>query len=150
LDGPSTLPLSLPGVFAPCSDSPVRVRDFGPPPSIMGPMSVFWHRVCRWITNCFSSNNLACLHREACLPPLPILVRHQRRLAGLRLICSPTEINPATAASLTPFPPSPPTVPPQRPVGRLPLSPISSSTSTGVLLQTRSRTRDTDTTLSQP
>jgi len=68
-----------------------------PPPSIMGPMSVFWHRVCRWITNCFSSTNLTCLHREACLPPLPALVRHQRRLAGLRLICSPPEINPATA-----------------------------------------------------
>jgi len=70
---------------------------WSPPPSIMGPMSVFWHRVCRWITNCFSSTNLTCLHREACLPPLLILVRHQRRLAGLRLICSPPEINPATA-----------------------------------------------------
>jgi len=67
------------------------------PPSVMGPMSVFWHRVCRWITNCFSSTNLTCLHREACLPPLLMLVRHQRRLAGLRLICSPPEINPATA-----------------------------------------------------
>jgi len=31
---------------------------WNPPPSIMGPMSVFWHRVCRWITNCFSSTNL--------------------------------------------------------------------------------------------
>jgi len=60
-------------------------------------MSVFWHRVCRWITNCFSSTNITCLHREACLPPLPVLVRHQRRLAGLRLICPPPEINPATA-----------------------------------------------------
>ena len=67
------------------------------PLSIMGPMSVFWHRVCRWITNCFSSTNIACLHREACLPPLPVLVCHQRRLAGLRLICSPPEINPATS-----------------------------------------------------
>ena len=63
----------------------------------MGPMSVFWHRVGRWITNCFSSTNIVCLLREACLPPLPGLVRHQRRLAGLRLICSPPEINPATA-----------------------------------------------------
>jgi len=70
---------------------------WAPPPSIMGPMSVFWHRVCRWITNCFSSTNLTCLHREACLPPIPVLVRHQRRLAGRRLICSPPEINPATA-----------------------------------------------------
>jgi len=70
---------------------------WNPPQSIMGPMSVFWHRVCRWITNCFSSNNITCLHRESCLPPLPVLVHHQRRLAGLRLICSPPEINPATA-----------------------------------------------------
>jgi len=70
---------------------------WNPPPSIMGPMSVFWHRFCRWITNCFSSTNLTCLHREASLPPLPVLVCHQRRLAGLRLICSPPEINPATA-----------------------------------------------------
>jgi len=63
----------------------------------MGPISVFWHRVCRWITNCFSSTNITCLHMEACLPPLPVLVRHQRRFAGLRLICSPPEVNPATA-----------------------------------------------------
>jgi len=70
---------------------------WNPPLSIMGPMSVFWHRVCRWITNCFSSTNMTCLHREACLPPLPVLIHHQRRLAGLRLICSPPEINPATA-----------------------------------------------------
>jgi len=81
-----------------------------PPPSIMGPMSVFWLRVCRWITNCFSSTNLACLHREACLPPLLILVRHQHRLAGLRLICSPPEINPATAR----LPKSVPTFSPHR------------------------------------
>jgi len=70
---------------------------WNPPPSIMGPMSVFWHRVCRWITNWFFSTNIPCLHRDACLPALPVLVRHQRRLAGLRLICSPPEINPATA-----------------------------------------------------
>jgi len=70
---------------------------WNPSPSIMGPMSVFWHRVCRWITNCFSSTNITCLHKEACLPLLPVLVHHQRRLAGLRLICSPLDINPATA-----------------------------------------------------
>jgi len=81
-----------------------------PPPSIMGPMSVFWHRVCRWITNCFSSTNITCLHREACLPQLPGLVRHQRRLAGLRLICSPPQINPATAR----LPKSVPTFSPHR------------------------------------
>jgi len=83
---------------------------WNPPPSIIGPMSVFWHPVCRWITNCFSSTNLTCLHREACLAPLLILVRHQRRLAGLRLICSPPEIKPATAR----LPKSVPTFSPHR------------------------------------
>jgi len=83
---------------------------WSPPPSIMGPMSVFWNWVCRWITNCFSSTNITCLHREACLPPLPVLIRHQRRLAGLRLICSPPEITPATAR----LPKSVPTCSPHR------------------------------------
>jgi len=80
--------------------APIRLYGaavWNPPLSIMGPMSIFWHPVCRWITNCFSSTNITCLHREACLLPLPVLVRHQRRLAGLRLLCSPPEVNPATA-----------------------------------------------------
>jgi len=76
----------------------------------MGPMSVFWHRVCRWITNCFFSTNVTCLHREACLPPLPVRIRYQRCLAGLRLICSPPEIDPATAH----LPKSVPTFSPHR------------------------------------
>ena len=83
---------------------------WNPPPSIMGPMSIFWHRVCRWITICFSSTNITCLHREAYLPLPSVLVRHQRRLAGLRLICSPPEINPATAR----LPRSVPTFSPHR------------------------------------
>ena len=83
---------------------------WNPPPSIMGPMSTFWYRVCRWITNCFSSTNITCLQREACRPPLPVLVRHQRRLASLRLICSPPEITPVTAG----LPKSIPTFSPHR------------------------------------
>ena len=35
--------------------------------------------------------------REACLPPLLCLVRHQHRLTGLRLICCPPQVNLATA-----------------------------------------------------
>jgi len=70
---------------------------WNPPQSIMNTMSVFWCRVCRWITNCFSTTNAICLHREACLPPLTLLIRHQRSLAGLRLICSTPEINHASA-----------------------------------------------------
>jgi len=79
-------------------------------PSIMCPMSVFWHWVCRWITNCFSTTNTTCLHREASLPPLLALIRHPRHLAGLTLICSPPEINPATAR----LPESVPTFSPHR------------------------------------
>jgi len=70
---------------------------WNPPPTIMNSMSVFWRWVCRWITNCFSTTNTTCLHWEACLPPLPALIRYLRCLAGLRLICSPPVINPASA-----------------------------------------------------
>jgi len=88
--------LSLaPSLLAPILLYPSAV--WNPCLSIMGPMSVFWRRVCRWITNCFSSTNITYLHREACLPPLPVLVHPQSRLAGLRLICSPSKRNPATA-----------------------------------------------------
>ena len=73
-------------------------------------MSVFWHRVCRWITNCFSSTNITGLHREACLHRRPVLIHHQRRLAGLRLICTPPAMNPAMAH----LPKSVPTFSPHR------------------------------------
>ena len=76
----------------------------------MNPISVFWHRFSKWITNCFSTTKTTCLHREACLPPLPALIRQQRRLAGLRLICSPPEIIPASAC----LPESLPTFSPHR------------------------------------
>jgi len=68
-----------------------------PPPTIMDPMSVFWWRVCRWTTNCFSTTNSICLYKEACLALLPCLILQQHCLAGLWLLCSPQEVNPATA-----------------------------------------------------
>jgi len=122
---------------------------WNPPRSIMGPMCVFWHQVCRWITNCCSSTHITCLHREACLPQLPVLVPHQRRLAGLRLICSPPEINPAMAR----LPKSVPTFSPYR--ATLMVRGMITSQSylffnlDGLLLRTRPRTQDTDTTPSQ-
>jgi len=70
---------------------------WNPPPPIMNSMFIFWRLVCRWITNYCSNTNTTCLHREACLPRLPGLIRHQPRLASPRLICSPPEINPASA-----------------------------------------------------
>ena len=60
-------------------------------------LSVFWHKVQRWTTNCFMSTPTDILAIEACLPPLDILLAYKLRLAYLRIMCSPPEINPATA-----------------------------------------------------
>jgi len=60
-------------------------------------LSVFWHKVQRWTTNCFVSTLTDILAIEACLPPLELLLTYKRRLAHLRILCSPPEINPATA-----------------------------------------------------
>jgi len=68
--------------------SSVRIQD---------KLDVFWHRVQRWVTNCFSSTPVPILAIEACLPPLVLLIEHQQRVAALRIVCSPPEINPASA-----------------------------------------------------
>ena len=60
-------------------------------------LSVFWHKVQRWTTNCFLSTPTNILAIEACLPPLELLLVYKRRLPNLRVMCSPPEINPATA-----------------------------------------------------
>jgi len=60
-------------------------------------LDVFWHRVQRWVTNCFSSTPVPILAIESCLPPLVLLIEHRQRMATLRMVCSPPEINPASA-----------------------------------------------------
>jgi len=60
-------------------------------------LSAFWHKVQRWTTNCFMSTPTDILAVEACLPPLNLLLSYKRRLAHLRVLCSPPEINPAAA-----------------------------------------------------
>jgi len=60
-------------------------------------LDVFLHRVQRWVTNCFSSTPIPILAIEACLPPLVLLIKHRQRMAALRVVCSPPEINPASA-----------------------------------------------------
>ena len=60
-------------------------------------LSAFWHKVQRWSTNCFLSTPIDILAIEACLPPLGLLLKYKRRLAHLRILCFPPEINPATA-----------------------------------------------------
>jgi len=60
-------------------------------------LSAFWHKVQRWTTNCFVCTPTDVLAVEACLPPLELLLAYKRRLACLRVMCSPPEINPAAA-----------------------------------------------------
>jgi len=60
-------------------------------------LDVFWHRVQRWVTNCFSSTPVPILAIESCLPPLVLLIEHRQRMAALRMVSSPPEINPVSA-----------------------------------------------------
>jgi len=60
-------------------------------------LSAFWHKVQWWATNCFLCTPTDILAIEACLPPLELLLRYKRRLADLRVLCFPPEINPAAA-----------------------------------------------------
>jgi len=60
-------------------------------------LSAFWHKVQRWTTNCFTCTPTDILAVEACLPPLDLLLAYKHRLACLRVMCSPPEINPAAA-----------------------------------------------------
>jgi len=60
-------------------------------------LSAFWHKVQRSTTNCFMSTPTDILAMEACLPPLDLLLAYKRRLAHLRVLCFPREINPAAA-----------------------------------------------------
>jgi len=70
---------------------------FMPTAHMIRKLSVFWHKVQRWTTNCFMSTPTDILAIEACLPPLGLLIAYKSRLAQLRILCSPPEINPATA-----------------------------------------------------
>ena len=70
---------------------------FLPTAHMIRKLSVFWHKVQRWTTNCFMSTPIDIVAIEACLPPLELLLTYKRRLARLRVLCSPPEINPATA-----------------------------------------------------
>jgi len=58
-------------------------------------LSVFWHNVQRWTTNCFMTTPTDILASEACLPPLELLLVYMRRLSNLRIMCSPPMINPS-------------------------------------------------------
>ena len=63
-------------------------------------LDVYWHRVQRWITNCFSSTLVNILAVEASSPPIGLLLAHKRRLAAVTLACTPSLI--CTAAARLP------------------------------------------------
>ena len=67
-------------------------------------MEVHWRQRQRWITNCFRSTPVPILSAESCLPLLSVLLVHKRRMATLRLVSSPTSINPASARLCRSFP----------------------------------------------
>ena len=60
-------------------------------------LDTFWRRIQRWVTNCFSSTPIPILAIESCLPPLALLIEHRQRVAALRAVSSPPEINPVAA-----------------------------------------------------
>ena len=57
----------------------------------------FWRKVQRWTTNCFSAMPTGILSVKSCLLPVSLLITHWQRLAALRIVCSPSRVNPATA-----------------------------------------------------
>jgi len=67
-------------------------------------LNTFWHNVQRWTTNCFSATPTGILWVESCLPPIPLLISQRQKLAALRVVCSPPEVNPATARLHVSFP----------------------------------------------
>jgi len=70
---------------------------FRPTVHMVRKLSAFWHKIPRWSTNCFACTPIDILAVEACLPPLDLLLAYKRRLANLRVMCSPPVINPASA-----------------------------------------------------
>jgi len=70
---------------------------FVPGAATLKKLNSFWHGVIRWTTNCFYTTALGALYLEASLPPISSICKHCRRSAALRLVCAPSEFNPATA-----------------------------------------------------
>jgi len=67
-------------------------------------LNAFWHKVQRGTTNGGSATPTRMLAIESCLPPVPLLISQRQRLAALCVICSPPEMNPATARLHASFP----------------------------------------------
>ena len=77
---------------------------FTPSVGAMARLNSFWHKVQRWTTNCFSATPTGILAVESCLTQVALLISQRQRLAALRVVCSPPELNPATVRLHTSFP----------------------------------------------
>ena len=77
---------------------------FTPTKGLLNKIEVHWQQAQRWVSNCFRSTPVPILAAESCLPPHTVLLLHKRRMAALRLISSPTSINPALARLCRSFP----------------------------------------------
>jgi len=70
---------------------------FTPTVHMLRKLSAFTHKTQTWCTNCFLCTATNILAIKACLPPLDWLFSYKRRLAGLRILCSPSQLNTSTA-----------------------------------------------------
>jgi len=77
---------------------------FVPSKGLLSKMEVHWKQVQCWVSNCFLATPTPMLSAEACLPPLSVLLPHKRRMAALPLVCSPPQINHASARLCRSFP----------------------------------------------
>jgi len=77
---------------------------FTPSAGTLERLNTFWHKVQRWTTNCFSATPTGILAVESCLPPVSLQISQRQRLAALRVMCSPPEVNPVTARLNPSFP----------------------------------------------
>ena len=77
---------------------------YTPTKALLNKREVDWWQVQRRVTNCFRFTPVPILAAESCLPPLSVHLLHKRRMAALRLISSPTSINPTSARLCRSFP----------------------------------------------
>jgi len=70
---------------------------FVPDTATLRKLNSFWHVVLRWTTNCFYTTALGALYQEVSLPPISSICKHRCQSAAIRLLCAPSEFNPATA-----------------------------------------------------
>jgi len=70
---------------------------FIPDAGTLRKLDSFSDGVLQWMTNCFYTTTRGALYREASLLPISSICKHRRRSAALRLVCAPSDCNPATA-----------------------------------------------------